>query len=69
MVTTSPLTAQTLPGLAVIFGATPEFWVVVTVKVDKYAPVEGAPVKVTVGAILTTVLTAVTVSVAGAADA
>jgi hypothetical protein len=40
MVTTSPVTLHTLPGLAVIFGATPEFWVVATVKVDKYAPVE-----------------------------
>lgn len=67
IVTRSPLTVQTPVVFDVILGVTPEFCVVATLKVDKYTELVGAPVKVTVGAILITVLTAVTVSMTGGA--
>jgi hypothetical protein len=56
-----------MPVVDVIVGVTPEFSVAATVNVDKYAALPGAPVKLTVGAIFTTVATAFTVSVPCAA--
>jgi hypothetical protein len=50
------LTEHTLAVVDEYFGATPEFCVVDTVKVDRYAALVGAPVNVTVGAILSAVV-------------
>ena len=69
IVTVVPLIEQVAAGVAVIVGVMPEFCVVATVNVDKYAAYSGAPVKVTFGATFVTVLTAVTVSVACGAAA
>jgi hypothetical protein len=48
--------------VAVIVGVTPEFVVATTVKVESYGPVEGAPVKVTVGEALVAVVVCVAVA-------
>jgi hypothetical protein len=61
MVTTLPLTVHTLPVVDLMVGMIPEFCVAATLKVDKYTALVGAPVNVTVGAILVTARTAVTV--------
>ena len=49
IVTVSPLTEHTLVVAELIVGVTPEFSVVPTVKLDRYAALVGAPVNVTVG--------------------
>jgi hypothetical protein len=63
MVTTPPLIEQAAAVVVVMVGVTPEFSVVTNpVNVDRYWALLGAPVKVTVGATLTTTATALTVS-------
>jgi hypothetical protein len=69
IVTKLPATVQTLAVVDIMVGVTPEFCVVATVKVDTYAALAGAPVKVTVGATFVTVATAVTGTIScGAAE-
>jgi hypothetical protein len=63
-VTTPLLTEHSGPVVEVIVGVTPEFSVVATVKVDKYAALDGPPVKVTSGAIFSAVVVAVAVPAA-----